>query len=457
MSATALTREPAAIGRPEGPSLKEMARRDGVDFVMATFTTMTGRPCSKLVPIGAADDLEAGKMGFAGFAAGAIGLAPNDGDLIVVPDLASYTPLHFIQRGLSMVHCDTFRLGVAHPYAPRQILKEQIRQAAELGLDLKVGAELEYFLVTKDPGGRIRVADETDTANQPCYDARGLIRQFDHLADVSRAMESLGWAPYASDHEDANGQFEQNFAFDRALVTADRVITARYIIRMLAEKRGMTATFMPKPFADRTGSGLHMHMSLWGPAGSAFPAPAGYDDPSGFGLSPTARGYVAGLLDNADALMAILNPTVNSYKRTGAETTASGSTWAPRYATYGGDDRSVMVRVPDDQRSEIRVADGAASPHLAIAACLGAGLDGIRRGADPGPPGAGHHEGRPPLARTLLDAVEALEGNRVVRGVLDGLDPTGGVSAYYAKLKRDEFYDWHGAISAWEIDRYLTS
>ncbi|MDR2348114.1 MAG: hypothetical protein LBD90_05800, partial [Bifidobacteriaceae bacterium] len=257
--------------------------------------------------------------------------------------------------------------------------------------------------------------------------------------------------------EDANGQFEQNFAFDDALVTADRVITARYIIRMLAEKRGMTATFMPKPFADRTGSGLHMHMSLWGPSGSVFPAPAGYEDPSGFGLSATARSYVAGLLDNADALMAILNPTVNSYKRTGAETTASGSTWAPRYATYGGDDRSVMVRLPDDQRAEIRVADGAASPHLAMAACLGAGLDGIRRGADPGLPGSGHHEGRPPLARTLLDAVEALEANAVVRDILDSLDPGRKVSAYYAKLKSNEFYDWHGAISSWEIDRYLTA
>jgi glutamine synthetase len=434
-----------------------MARRDGVDFIMATFTTMTGRPCSKLVPIRAADDLEAGKMGFAGFAAGAMGLDPDDGDLVVVPDRASYTPLHFIQRGLSMVHCDTFRLGIPHPFSPRQILREQLRQAAELGLKLNVGAELEYFLVTRDESGNIRVADQTDTANQPCYDARGLIRQFDHLADVSRAMDSLGWEPYASDHEDANGQFEQNFAFADALVTADRVITARYIIRMLAEKRGMTATFMPKPFADRTGSGLHMHMSLWGATGPVFPASPGTEDPSGFNLSPTARSYVAGLLDNADALMAILNPTVNSYKRTGADTTASGSTWAPRYATYGGDDRSVMVRIPDDQRAEIRVADGAASPHLAMAACLGAGLDGIRRGADPGAPGSQNHAGRPPLARTLLDAVEALEANTVVRGALDALDSAQRVSTYYSTLKRNEFYDWHGAISAWELDRYLTA
>ncbi|MDR1798633.1 MAG: type III glutamate--ammonia ligase, partial [Bifidobacteriaceae bacterium] len=411
----------------------------------------------KLVPLRAADDLEAGAMGFAGFAAGGMGQDPDDGDLIVIPDLSSYTPLHFIQRGLAMVHCDPYLNGRPHPFAPRQILREQVRRAQALGMTFKVGAEVEYFLVQKDENGFIHVADSTDTANQPCYDARGLIRQFDHLADVSRAMESLGWSPYASDHEDANGQFEQNFAYDDALITADRVITARYIIRMLAEKRGMTATFMPKPFVDRTGSGLHMHMSLWGPDGPLFPGTNSADDESGFGLSGTALGFVAGLLDHADGLMAVLNPTVNSYKRTAALSTASGATWTPRYASYGGDDRSVMVRIPDNKRVEIRVGDGSACSYLAMAACLGVGLEGIRAQAHPGPPGAEHHEGRPMLARTLMDAVEAFEADSVVREVFDSVDPAAGVAAYYAKLKRDEFYAWHDAISAWEIDRYLTA
>ncbi|MDR2373581.1 MAG: type III glutamate--ammonia ligase [Bifidobacteriaceae bacterium] len=437
-------------------TLTGLARRDGVEFIMATFTTMTGRPCSKLVPICAAPDLEAGKMGFAGFAAGAIGQEPGDGDLVVIPDLSSYTPLHFIKRGLAMVHCDPQLDGRAHPFAPRQILRAQVERAAALGFDFQVGAEIEYFLVEKGDDWEIKVADQTDTALQPCYDARGLIRQFDHLTDVSRAMESLGWQPYASDHEDANGQFEQNFAYDRALVTADRVITARYIIRMLAEKRGMTATFMPKPFSDRTGNGLHMHMSLWDHAGAnAFRGQADPGNP--YALSPAALGYVAGLLDHAPGLMAVLNPTVNSYKRTAALSTASGATWTPRYASYGGDDRGVMVRVPDNKRVEIRVGDGSACSYLAMAACLGAGLDGIERGLHPGPAGADHHEGRPALARTLMDAVEAFEDDAVVRAVFDAVDPAAAVSQYYATLKRNEFYAWHDAISTWEIERYLTA
>ncbi|MDR2379363.1 MAG: type III glutamate--ammonia ligase, partial [Bifidobacteriaceae bacterium] len=437
-------------------TLSGLARRDGIEFVMATFTTMTGRPCSKLVPVCAAGDLEAGKMGFAGFAAGAIGQEPGDGDLVVIPDLNSYTPLHFIKRGLAMVHCDPQLDGRPHPFAPRQILRAQMARAARGGLELKVGAEIEYFLVEKGDDWAIRVADDTDTALQPCYDARGLIRQFDHLTDVSRAMESLGWQPYASDHEDANGQFEQNFAYDNALVTADRVITARYIIRMLAEKRGMTATFMPKPFIDRTGNGLHLHMSLWkGEAQGVFPGRQAPDNP--YALSSTALSYVAGLLDHAPGLMAVLNPTVNSYKRTAALSTASGATWTPRYASYGGDDRGVMVRIPDNKRVEIRVGDGSACSYLAMAACLGAGLDGIERGLHPGPAGADHHEGRPALARTLMDAVEAFEDDAVVRAVFDSVDPAAGVAEYYATLKRNEFYAWHDAISIWEIERYLTA
>ncbi|MDR1394220.1 MAG: type III glutamate--ammonia ligase [Bifidobacteriaceae bacterium] len=446
----------AATAPDEPISLSALCRRDGIEFIMATFTTMTGRPCSKLVPVRAAEDLAAGRMGFAGFAAGGMGQEPDDGDLVVVPDLSSYTPLHFIKRGLAMVHCDPYLDGRPHPFSPRQILRAQTARAAALGLSLKVGAEIEYFLVEKGADWHIQVADQTDTALQPCYDARGLIRQFDHLTDVSRAMESLGWQPYASDHEDANGQFEQNFAYDDAMVTADRVITARYIIRMLAEKRAMTATFMPKPFIDRTGNGLHMHMSLWDPTGQpVFPGELSGDSP--FGLSAVALSFIAGLLDHAPGLMAVLNPTVNSYKRTAALSTASGATWTPRYASYGGDDRSVMVRVPDNRRIEIRVGDGSACSYLAMAACLGAGLDGVERSARPGPAGAGHHEGRPALARTLMDAVTAFESDAAVRAVFDSVDPAAGVAGYYGALKRSEFYTWHDAISVWEIERYLTA
>ncbi|WP_375432591.1 type III glutamate--ammonia ligase [uncultured Friedmanniella sp.] len=444
-----------AVAPGSTQSLASQARADGVRFLLATFTTLTGKPCSKLVPVSAADALEAEGCGFAGYAAGGMGQLPRDPDIVAVPDVSTYTPLTFVRPGLGMVHCDPHVEGSPHPFAPRVVLRRAVAAAAEQGLGLKVGAEVEYFLLQRGPDGALRTADAADDADQPCYDARGVTRMYDHLTAVSDAMEELGWAPYASDHEDGNGQFEQNFAYDDALVTADRVVTMRYLLQVLAEQRGMVATFMPKPFADRTGSGLHLHLSLWDGDRSLMPTAASADavpDVHGLGLSPVAYAFVGGLLDHAPALSALLAPTVNSYKRTGAITTASGATWAPRTASYGGNDRTHMVRVPDSQRVELRSGDASASSHLAIAAALGAGADGVRRRLDPGSPGAA---GPSPLPRTLLDAVAALEADPVLRGVLDGGDPTAGVADYYAELKREEFYTWHAQVSGWEVDRYL--
>ena len=447
------------LGEPPRPrsgsertSLAARAEADGVRFLLATFTTLTGKPCAKLVPVSAADAFETDGVGFAGYAAGAMGQQPRDPDIVAIPDVGSYTPLHAVRPGLAIVHCDAYVEGRPYAYAPRVILRHQIELAKARRLELVAGAELEYFLVQRDPDGTLRAADGRDSAAQPCYDARGVTRMFEHLSAVSDVMAELGWGPYASDHEDGNGQFEQNFLHADALTTADRVVTARYVIQMLAEQRGMTATFMPKPFTDRTGSGLHLHASLWHEGAALFPASE--PDPCGLGLSPLAYSFVAGLIEHAPALHALIAPTVNSYKRTGARTTASGATWAPRLATYGGNDRTHMVRVPDGNRVELRAGDGSANSYLALAATLAAGLDGIERSLDPGVPGG--DVGRP-LPRTLLDAVAALEASPVLRGVLDGVDPDAGVSDYYAALKREEFYTWHNTVSEWELDRYLTS
>jgi glutamine synthetase len=276
---------------------------------------------------------------------------------------------------------------------------------------------------------------------------------YDHLTAVSKAMNSLGWGNYANDHEDGNGQFEQNFAYADALTTADRVITMRYLVSMLAEERGMTATFMPKPFTDRTGTGMHMHLSLWRDAEPAFPDAA---DPRGLGLSPLAYSFVGGLLDHARALQAVIAPTVNSYKRTGAVSTRSGATWSPRRAGYGGNDRTHFVRVPDGNRVELRGGDGSANPYLAAAAALTAGLDGIERGLDPGAPGdAAATAARPELPPTLLHAVEELAADPVVSAALDAAGA--GVSRYFGEIKREEFFEWHGTVGQWELDRYLTA
>ncbi|MFD0664032.1 type III glutamate--ammonia ligase [Thermocatellispora tengchongensis] len=396
---------PAAPGPDATQSLTSLAKADGVRFLLAMFTTLTGKPCAKLVPVEAADALEGEGVGFAGYAAGGMGQQPRDPDVIAIPDVRSYTPLTFVRPGLGLVHCDPHVEGRPYAFAPRVILRTLAERAAAEGMSLVSGAELEYFLVRRAADGSVVVADAGDDADQPCYDARGLTRMYEHLTAVSDAMVQLGWGPYASDHEDGNGQFEQNFHHADALTTADRIVTLRYIVQMLAEQRGMTATFMPKPFADRTGNGLHMHLSLWNGERALFPASG--EDPYGMGLSRTAYAFIAGLVAHAPAMHALIAPTVNSYKRTGATTTASGATWAPREASWGGNDRTHLVRVPDGNRVELRGGDGSANSYLAAAAALEAGLDGVHRGLDPGAPGARRGPGLP---RTLLDAVHALEG-----------------------------------------------
>jgi glutamine synthetase len=208
----------------------------------------------------------------------------------------------------------------------------------------------------------------------------------------------------------------------------------------------MTATFMPKPFRDRTGTGLHLHVSLWDGETPLFPAANQTD---GLGLSPLALSFIAGVLDHSAGLQAVLAPTVNSYKRTGALSTSSGASWAPRAPTYGGNDRTHYIRVPDPQRIELRGPDGSANPYLAIAAILGAGLAGIAAASVPS------NQDRPTLPPTLFHAVEAFEADSIVRAALDSGDRD--VSQYFAALKRDEFFAWHGEVSPWEIDQYLTA
>ncbi|MCW2919703.1 MAG: glnT [Actinomycetia bacterium] len=430
-------------------SLSELVKADGIRFILATFVDMTGKPCAKLVPAEAVDMLETEGVGFAGYAAGAIGQKPSDPDLITFPDPSSYTPLHAIKPGLAMVQCDPHVNGKPWPYAPRVILRSVLDRLASRGMITKIGAEAEYFLVKRTESGVLTVADEKDTSARPCYDARDLTRMYDHLTEVSAVLNGLGWSNYANDHEDGNGQFEQNFKYAEAMRTADRLIAFRYLVQMLAERRGMTATFMPKPFTDRTGTGLHMHLSLWS-ADTDQPLFPAIEDVRGMGLTPLAYQFIGGLLAHAPALSAVVTPTVNSYKRTTASTTVSGATWAPRRATYGGNDRTHLVRIPDGDRIEVRVADGSANPYLAMAALLTAGLSGIDAQTDPGEPGEGGSGDLPP---TLLHAVEALAADPVVSGALDAAGD--GVSAYYQQVKREEFLAWHSQVSTWETDNYL--
>lgn len=451
-----------AVGAYE--DIKARVEADGVEFIYAMFVEMHGKPCAKLVPVEALEDLMTNGAGFAGFAAGPMGQNPADPDMLALPDPGSYTQLPW-QPNVAAVQCDPTVEGELWPYAPRVILKRALEQLREKNLVLKTGVEAEYSLVTRNEDGSIQVADERDVGELPCYDAKGLTRMLPHLTDVSKNLNAMGWGNYANDHEDANGQFEQNWQYADALTTADRLIIFRLMVHTMAERDGRYATFMPKPFTDKTGNGLHAHLSLWSADGDEPLFIGGDDDSKGLGLSEMAYQFAAGLVTHASSLVAIACPIVNSYKRMGVGAPDSGATWAPSYAAFGGNNRTQMIRVPEPDRLEVRLGDGAANPYLMFAAMLACGMDGIENEMDVGAPNTANlfelsaaeiaSRGIETLPPTLLHAAENLATNDVLRAAL-GETRSGPYSEYFAEVKRAEFLAHHAQVTAAEIDRYLT-
>src|SRR3954452_20769436 len=313
--------------------VRAYVRETGVEFLFAQFVDMHGKPSAKLVPVAHLDDLFENGAGFAGFAAGNVGQRPSDPDLAAMPDARSFTPLPW-RPNIARIACDLFVEGQPWPYCPRTILRRQLERAQALGYEFKIGAELEYFLLRRRPDGGLEPADPLDDLEQTCYDMRALTRNLDFVSDVARHLNALGWDNYATDHEDANGQFEQTCEYADALTTCDRAILFLYMVESLAQERGLIATFMPKPFAHLTGNGCHFHMSLWKDGENVFAAePA--DDPRGLGLSDVAYQFIGGLKAHAKAYIAVTAPTVTSYKRLVAGGAQSGSTWAPVFISYG--------------------------------------------------------------------------------------------------------------------------
>jgi glutamine synthetase len=442
--------------------VRQIVKDEGIEFLFAQFVDMHGKPSAKLVPAHHLDDLLTEGAGFAGFAAGDIGQGPHDPDMVAIPDPTTLTILPW-RPTVARFACDVTVEGEEWPYCPRTILRRALKRAADRGFQLKVGAELEYFLVRRTDDGGIEVADDRDTLDLPCYDMRALTRNLDFVSEVSKAVTSLGWDNYATDHEDANGQFEQNFQYADALTTCDRAVFFRYMVESLAQQRGLIATFMPKPFAHLTGNGCHFHVSLWQDGENLFERnPA--DDPRGLGLSELAYNFIGGLKANAKAYIALTAPTVNSYKRLIVGEPTSGATWAPAYISYGYNNRTQMLRIPAPGRIEDRTVDGSCNPYLAATAMLAAGLDGIERRLDPGDPNVGNlyalsaaereAQGIDLLPANLLDATRELAQNRALREAF-GKTRDGDYIDYYIGVKQREVQAAHEQITAWELDRYL--
>ncbi len=428
--------------------LKAVADDKGIRYFLISFTDLFGVVRSKLVPAQAISDMQANGAGFAGFAAH-LDMTPADADMFAIPDPDSLAQLPW-KSEVGWLAADLVLNGAPVCHAPRVVLKSVLKRAQDLGYEIKSGIEAEFFVVT--PDGRA-IADAADVQDKPCYDQQALMRRYDMITEICESMNTLGWEPYQNDHEDANGQFEMNWGYDDALVTADRHTFFKYMVKAIAEKHGLRATFMPKPIPELTGNGCHVHMSVWDQAGvNLIPNADGE-----LGLSGLAYNFIGGLLQNAQGLTAISNPVVNSFKRINASTTSSGATWSPNTATYGGNNRTHMIRIPDDQRIEIRLADGAANPYLAPASFAAAGLQGVIDQADPGKRldidmyAEGHKvRGVRRLPLNMLDALRAFEKNKVLREWLG----EEFVSAYI-KLKSGEWNAYMQHFTEWERENAL--
>jgi glutamine synthetase len=429
--------------------LAKYAKDHGIKYFLISFVDLFGGTRAKLVPATAIGEMQKAGAGFAGFSVW-LDMTPADADMFAIPDPASVVQLPWKQE-VAWVAGDLTMGGKPVEQAPRWALKRQIEKAAKLGYAMQSGVEAEFFLL--QPDGQA-ISDPRDGQQKPCYDQVALMRRYDVISAICDCMGALGWGPYQNDHEDANGQFEMNWRYADALTTADRHVFFKYMVKTVAEQHSYRATFMPKPFAHLTGNGCHAHVSLWDPKLERNQ----FDDPKGeLGLSPLAYQFLGGVLHSAEALCALFNPTVNSYKRINAPVTASGATWSPNAVSYGGNNRTHMVRIPEPGRFELRLMDGSANPYLIQAGVLAAGLDGLARKRDPGQRldvnmyTDGHAvAGLRYLPLNLLDAIRAFEGSEMLRDAF-GAEWV----ASYARLKMAEWQDYMRCLTNWERERTL--
>ncbi len=437
----------AAKGAPK--DLSRIARDRKIKYFLISFVDLFGVLRAKLVPARAIGDMQKDGAGFAGFAAW-LDMTPAHPDMFAIPDPASLIQLPW-KPEVAWLAADLWMDGQPVEASPRVALKRQIEKAAKQGYRMKSGVECEYFLVTPDGTA---IADERDIQEKPCYDQSALMRRYDVISEICDSMLELGWGPYQNDHEDANGQFEMNWDYDDCLVTADRHVFFKYMVKSIAEKHGLRATFMPKPFDSLTGNGCHAHVSLWDKTGkkNLF-----HDAKGELGLSKLAYNFLGGIVHSADALAAVFNPSVNSYKRIDATVTLSGATWSPNAISYSGNNRTHMIRIPDPGRFELRLMDGSANPYMLQAGVLLAGLDGIANKRDPGQRldinmyTEGHKLKRiRKLPLNLLDAVRLFDKSKVLRAGFGD-----EVVDSYVKLKLDDWGSYARAITQWERDHTL--
>ena len=415
-------------------NLAQIAKTKKIKYFLISFVDLFGILRSKLVPARAIADMQKNGAGFAGFATW-LDMTPADTDMFAIPDPDSLIQLPW-NKEVGWLASDLWMGGKPVSASPRVMLNNQIKNLSRKSLEMKSGVECEYFLISPDGSG---IADTRDTQSKPCYDQSALMRRYDLIKEICDSMIELGWGPYQNDHEDANGQFEMNWDYSDCLVTSDRHVFFKFMVKALAEKHGLRATFMPKPFENLTGNGCHAHVSLWSGKTNKF-----LDTGNRYGLSKLAYNFLAGIMQNAESLSAFFNPTINSYRRINAPPTKSGASWSPSSISYSGNNRTHMIRIPDPGRFELRLMDGSVNHYMLQAGIIAAGLYGLNMKLDPGEPLSCNmytdYKNYPDLAKLpdeLEESLDKLDENKILRESFGD-----EVINSYIKLKKEEIKDF---------------
>ncbi|WP_290871632.1 type III glutamate--ammonia ligase [Aquabacterium sp.] len=441
-------------------ALQQALKAKGVKYCIGAYVDIHGIQKGKVVPIDHLPQMAAGSERYTGYALDGLGQAPNEDELTSIPDLNHIVQLPW-EPTVAWMPADNAFQGKPYPLSTRVALKNVLAQAAEMGFGMNLGIECEIYLLKQGADGSLSVPNPDDKLVKPCYDVQGFLDSMGWLDKVATCINDLGWDLYSFDHEDANGQFEFDFNYADALTTCDRMTFFRMMAKHYAKEEGLLATMMPKPFADKTGTGAHFNMSLYDlKTGKNLFACDPKDDPRGIGLTPLGYQFVAGILKHGRALCAAFAPTVNSYKRLVRRGAMSYFSWAPVFNSYGSNNRTNSVRIPaGGGRCESRNADGAVNPYLAATLALAAGLEGIREGLNPGAPNEDNlyelddaqrrERGIDFLPQTLQEAVQAFAADPLVERTLGK-----ALRDEFIKYKTQEWEAYHLSVSKWEVERY---
>lgn len=429
------------------------AREMDVKFIRLQFTDIFGALKNVSIPVDQLPKALDGEIMFDGSSIEGF-VRIEESDMLLKPDPDTFVvfPWRTNENGaVARLICDIYNPDDT-PFhgCPRYILRRIVDKAAQMGYTMNVGPEAEFFLFQKNGEGKLT----TNTHDRAGYfDLAPVDLGEDARRDMVITLQSMGFEVEASHHECAPGQHEIDFKYADALTTADRVVTFRSVVRTIAQKHGLHATFMPKPIFGVNGSGMHLNISLFLNGDNAF-----YDPDKPRQLSDTAMYFIGGLLRHAKAMTIITNPTVNSYKRLvpGYE--------APVYIAWAGKNRSPLIRVPARRgvgtRLELRNPDPSCNPYLALAVVLEAGLDGIRNRVEPPPPAdlniyalsdaERKQLGIDSLPGNLYDAMQALEADEVIKAALGP-----HILNRFMEAKRIEWDNYRVQVHQWEIDEYL--